>query len=217
MCRYFSAIVTKDLKAHWSKKTTAHEQILDQIRLDSKVISTNIRDFVAIEITPKDPEKISRKTEDWQLKVDIDNIKDLPEWFVENRQKAEKNCWKAWEESVQIQIGINDEHKGILYDTLVFLYDSSSAVLNDSSRAVLNDSSSAVLNGSSRAELNGSSSAVLNGSSRAELNDSSRAELNGSSSAVLKSTLGVGILGEKIFVHPMATLIQKDVVNAAEQ
>jgi hypothetical protein len=193
------------LKVHWSKKTTTHEDIIAEAKLEDKKLEN--RDFVRIEISPKDRTKMTRDPKDWKLKVDEEDT--LPEWYIEHQKKAEKNCWIAWEQSVQIQLGLNDEDKGILTDTLVFLYDSSSAELygsssaelygsssaelydsssaelNGSSRAELYDSSRAVLYDSSRAVLYDSSRAVLYGSSRAELNGSSSAELNGSSRAVL--------------------------------
>jgi hypothetical protein len=220
MCQYFSCIITKDLKVHWTKKTTAHEEIIAEAKLEDKKLEN--RDFVRIEISLKDTTKVTRNPDDWKFKVDEEDT--LPEWFIENQKKVEKACWKAWEESVQIQLGLNDENKGELEDTLVFLHGSSSAVLNDSSSAELNDSSSAELYDSSSAVLHGSSSAELHGSSSAELHDwssavlygSSSAELYDSSSAELKSKISIAISNNKIFVHKEATIKKTCKVKAAD-
>jgi len=181
LCRYLSCVVTNDFKAHWKKQSVDHESILDDLKLPDATLRN--RTFVRIEITPEtDPP--TRKPEDWKLRVDEEGT--LPEWFIEHRTKAETACWKAWEESVQIQLALNDEKKEVT-DTLIYLYGSSSAVLYGSSRAELYDSSSA--------ELYGSSSAVLYGSSRAVLKDSSSAELYGSSSAVLYDSSSAELYG----------------------
>ena len=141
MCNYFSCIITKDFKVHWSKKSVAHETIIAETKLEDKKLEN--REFVRIEISPKDTAKLTRNPDDWNFKVDEEET--LPEWFIENRSKAEKACWKAWEQSVQIQLGLNDEHKGKLTDTLVFLHDSSSAELYGSSSAELKSTRSVAI------------------------------------------------------------------------
>jgi hypothetical protein len=126
---------------HWSKKTTAHEEIIAETKLEDKKLEN--RDFVRIEISLKDKTKVTRNPDDWQLKVDEERT--LPEWFIENQKKAEKTCWKAWEESIQTQLGLNDENKGKLNEILIFLYENASAMLNGNASAMLNGNASAML------------------------------------------------------------------------
>jgi hypothetical protein len=180
LCEYFSCIITRDLNVHWLKQNPMnHEAIIESTKLDDKKLQD--RDFIRIEINPKGPH-ITRNQDDWTLKIDDERT--LPEWYEKNVAKATKACWKAWTESVKINLLLNDESVTVT-DTFLKLHDSSSAELHDSSRAVLYDSSRALLCGSSRAVLHDSSSAELCGSSSAELYDSSRALLCGSSSAEL--------------------------------
>ncbi|MCJ7459187.1 MAG: hypothetical protein MUP17_09370, partial [candidate division Zixibacteria bacterium] len=62
MCKYFSCVITKDLKVHWSKKTVNHEELLTEIKIED--VKLNERDFVRIEITPKDQDQITRNPDD---------------------------------------------------------------------------------------------------------------------------------------------------------
>ncbi len=197
MCEYFSCIVTNDFKAHWLPENPAdHEAVIEKLKLPD--IKLKNREFVRIEITPKNKANVTRVREDWQLKVDEEDS--LPDWFLENKKKAEKACWLAWEESVQVNVGIGDEKKGKLTDGYIRLY--------GNSRAVLDGNSSAVLYGNSRAVLDGNSRAVLYGNSSAELYGNSRAELYESSSAELKSKTSVAMRNGKLHVHAEATVIK---------
>ena len=206
MCDYFSCIITRDLNVHWLKQNPQdHQAIVDSTKLDEKKLEN--RDFVRIEITPKDPAHITRNQDDWTLRIDEERT--LPDWYEKNVAKATKACWKAWTESVKINIALNDESVNNLTDTFIKLYGSSSAELYGYSSAVLHGSSSAELHDSSRAELYGSSRAVLHGSSRAELHDSSSAELHGSSRAVLKSKLATAIEDDTIYVYPDAKILKQ--------
>lgn len=84
MCEYFSCVITKDLKVHWSKKTIAHEDIITELKLEDKKLEN--REFVRIEIAPKDRTKMTRNPKDWNFRVD--EAKTLPDWFIENQKKA---------------------------------------------------------------------------------------------------------------------------------
>jgi len=183
MCRYFSCIVTHDLKVHWSKSGPNHEAIIAEAKLDDSKLEN--REFVRIEITPKNVEAITRDAKDWILTVDEPST--IPNWFKKNQKQAEKKCWLAWEESVKIQIALGEEERTVT-DSYIVLCGSSHAVLCGSSHAELWDSSHAVLYGSSHAVLRGSSHAELRDSSHAELYDSSHAVLCGSSQAVLRDS-----------------------------
>ena len=90
-CQYFSCIITKDFKVHWSKRTMAHEDLLAELKLEDKKLEE--RDFVKIEIAPKDVKKVSRNRDDWTFKVDEERT--LPNWYDENVVKCQGACWKS--------------------------------------------------------------------------------------------------------------------------
>ena len=198
MCRYFSCIVTHDLKVYWSKSGPNHEAIIAEAKLDDSKLEN--RDFVRIEITPKNVEAVTRDAKDWILTVDEPST--IPNWFKKKQKQAEKKCWLAWRESVKTQVALGEEERTVMDNYILLcgsshaelrgsshaeLWDSSHAELWDSSHAVLRGFSHAVLRDSSHAELWDSSHAVLCGSSHAELWDSSHAVLRDSSHAALKS------------------------------
>ena len=135
MCNYFSCIVTENLKVHWLKNTMGHEDILAAAKLEDKKLTD--RDFVRIEIVPKDQTRPTRNKDDWNFKVDEERT--LPDWYEKNVIKAQKACWVAWEESVKIQLVLDDErHED--KDTFFMVYDSGLAEVYGSGRAVVHDS-----------------------------------------------------------------------------
>jgi len=194
MCNYFSCIITENLKVHWLKNTAGHEDILAAAKLEDKKLTD--RDFVRIEIVPKNDKKPTRNKDDWILKVDEERT--LPDWYEKNVIKAQKACWVAWEESVKIQLVLDDErHEGKDMFFLVYgsgravvygsgravVYGSGLAVVYDSGRAEVHDSGRAVVYGSGLAVVYGSGLAVVYGSGRAEVYDSGLAEVYGSGRA----------------------------------
>ena len=123
MCQFFSCIITKDLKVHWSKRTMAHEDLLSELRLEDKKLEE--RDFVKIEIAPKNVKKVSRNRDDWNYKVD--EKRTLPNWYDENVVKCQAACWKAWQESIEACLAVDKEEKSGK-DQLFFAYDSAKVV-----------------------------------------------------------------------------------------
>jgi len=235
MCNYFSCIITENLKVHWLKNTMGHEDILAAAKLEDKKLTD--RDFVRIEIVPKNDKKPTRNKDDWNFKVDEERT--LPDWYEKNVIKAQKACWVAWEESVKIQLVLDDErHEG--KDTFFMVYDSGRAVVHDSGLAVVHDSGRAVVYDSGLAEVHDSGRAevhdsgraevydsgravvhdsgraVVHDSGRAEVHDSGRAEVHDSGKVELKSTTSVAICHGKIFVHSQAQVIVKNEINASK-
>lgn len=195
MCNYFSCIITENLKVHWLKNTAGHEDILASAKLEDKKLTD--RDFVRIEIVPKNDKRPTRNKDDWNFKVDEERT--LPDWYEKNVIKAQKACWVAWEESVKIQLVLDDErHED--KDTFFMVYGSGLAVVNDSGRA----------------EVYGSGRAVVYGSGLAVVYDSGLAEVYDSGKVELKSTTSVAICNGKIFVHSQAQVIVKDKVDASK-
>jgi hypothetical protein len=159
MCNYFSCIITEDLKVHWLKNTAGHEDILVAAKLEDKKLTD--RDFVRIEIVPKNQAKPTRNKDDWTFKVDEERT--LPDWYEKNVIKAQKACWVAWEESVKIQLVLDDErHEG--KDTFFMVYGSGLAEVYGSGRAVVYGSGRAEVYGSGKVELKSTTSvAICNG------------------------------------------------------
>ena len=185
MCRYFSCIVTKDLKAHWSKKSMAHEDLVAELKLEDKKLEE--RDFVRIEITPKENAKVTRNLDDWTLRVDEERT--LPEWYAKDVIKAEKAAMTALEESLQINVALDKEEKRG-QDQMFYAYGSSKVEAHDSSKVVAHDSSRV----------------VAYGSSTVEAYDSSTVEL--------KSATAVVLSNRKIFVTKEAKVIRASKVEA---
>jgi len=227
MCEYFSCIITKDFKAHWLKSTVSHDDTITSLKLEDKKLEE--RDFVRIEITPKDKTKITREKEAWVLKVDEE--KTLPDWYEKNIIKAQKACWIAWEESVQIQLALDKEEK-IVTDTLIYAWGSSHVVARGSSHVVARGSSHVVAWGSSHVVAWGSSHVVAWGSSHVVAWGSSHVVARGSSHVVARGSSHVVawdsshveiqaisasvVCHGKIFVHKEATIIKTSEVKASE-
>jgi len=219
MCDYFSCIITKDLRVHWQKGSASHDDVLQALKLED--VKLQERDFVRIEIVPKNDKRPTRNKDDWNFKVDEERT--LPDWYEKNVIEAQKACWIAWEESVKIQLVLDDErHED--KDTFFMVYDSGLAVVHGSGRAVVYDSGRAVVYDSGRAEVYDSGLAVVHDSGRAVVHDSGRAVVYDSGLAVvhdsgkveLKSTTSIAICNGKIAVHTEATIIKTTTVNAAD-
>ena len=114
MCNYFSCIIDRKGQVYWLKKSNSHEDIIHINKLKDNKIED--RNFVRIEIVPKDEKEVTRNKKDWIFKVD--EVKTLPKWYTKNKKQNEKLCWEEWKKSVKEQIVINDE-KRIVKNTYV--------------------------------------------------------------------------------------------------
>ena len=218
-CQYFSCIITKDLKVHWSKRTMAHEDLLAELRLEDKKLEE--RDFVKIEIAPKDVKKVSRNRDDWTFKVDEERT--LPNWYDENVVKCQGACWKAWEESVQVNLAIDKEEKHGK-DQLFFAYDSSTVRTSgsstveayDSATVQAYDSATVQAYDSATVEAYGSARVVAYGSATVKAYDSATVEAYDYATVELKSDCVTVLCRGKIFVTETAIVVRASVVKAAE-
>ena len=156
MCQFFSCIITRDLKVHWSKRTMAHEDLLSELRLEDKKLEE--RDFVKIEIAPKDVKKVSRNRDDWNYRVDEERT--LPNWYDENVVKCQTACWKAWQESIEVNLAVEKEEKSGR-DQLFFAYDSAKVVAYGSAKVEAYGSATVQAYGSSTVELKSDCVTVL--------------------------------------------------------
>ena len=227
MCQYFSCIITKDFKVHWSKRTMAHEDLLAELRLEDKKLEE--RDFVKIEISPKDVKKVSRNRDDWTFKVDEERT--LPNWYDENVVKCQGACWKAWEESIAVNLAIDKEEKSGK-DQLFFAYGSSKVEAYDSVKVVASDSAKVVASDSAKVVAYDSAKVVAYDSVKVEAYDSAKVEAYdsatveaygsatveayGSATVELKSDYATVLCHRKIFVTEKAIVIRASVVKAAE-
>jgi hypothetical protein len=242
MCQYFSCIVTKDLKVHWLPSNPCdHEAVINKLRLEDTKLQ--FRDFVRIEISPKDTSKVTRSIRDWQLKVDEPAT--LPEWFVEKQKEAEKNCFVALKESMQINIALGDENKGEVRDTYLMLrensqvvawgnsqvvaWGNSKVVAWGNSKVVARENSQVVARGNSKVEAWENSQVEARGNSKVEARENSTVEAWGNSKVVawenskvearenskveIKSTLAVVLSNGKIFVHTDAEVVKTSKVG----
>jgi hypothetical protein len=205
----------------------AHEDLLAELKLEDKKLEE--RDFVKIEIAPKDVKKVSRSRDDWNYKVDEERT--LPNWYDENVVKCQKACWKAWEESVEACLAVDKEEKTckdqlffaygsakvIAYDSAtVQAYDSAKVQAYDSATVRTSGSSTVRTSGSSTVEAYGSATVIAYGSSTVQAYDSAKVQAYDSATVELKSDYATVLCHGKIFVTEKATVVRASVVKAAE-
>jgi len=136
MCKYFSCIIDRNGQVYWLKNSNSHEDIIRINNLKDDKIED--RDFVRIEIIPKDGKRVTRNKKDWVLKVDEPGT--LPKWYIKNKKQNEKLCWNEWKKSVKKQIAINTE-KRIVKDTYVIAQGNSHVEAHDNSHIDAYDNS----------------------------------------------------------------------------
>jgi len=217
-CQFFSCIITKDFKVHWSKRTMAHEDLLAELKLEDKKLEE--RDFVKIEIAPKDVKKVSRNRDDWTFKVDEERT--LPNWYDENVVKCQGACWKAWEESVHVNLAIDKEEK-TCKDQLFFAYGSAKVVAYGSATVEAYDyatvraygsatvraynSAKVVAYGSATVVAYGSAKVVAYGSATVRAYNSATVEAYGSAKVVAYGSATVEAYGSaKVVAYGSATV-----------
>lgn len=162
MCNYFSCLIDRNLKAGWDEATVQHETLIKKSGWKDDKLDN--RDFVRIEITPKDPNSVTRNREDWNYKVDEEDT--LPTWYEEYEAVCIEECWKAWEESVKINIVTG--HEVVVTNTRYI-------------RA----------HGSAQVEAHGSAQVKAHGSAQVEAYDSAQVIQKGSGEITLYSDTSV--------------------------
>jgi len=107
MCKYFSCIVTRELKVVWSKKTCAHKELIAEAKLSDTKLEN--RDFVRVEL----PQKLISQQESKM----IGHIGKMKKALFQNGMlkhcKIQKKVWAAWKESVLFQLLIGEEQERI--------------------------------------------------------------------------------------------------------
>ena len=221
----------------------AHEDLLSELRLEDKKLEE--RDFVKIEIAPKDVKKVSRNREDWNFKIDEERT--LPNWYDENVVKCQAACWKAWQESIEACLAVDKEEKSgkdqlfFAYDSstvrtsgsstveasgsatviaygssTVQAYDSATVIAYDSATVKASDSVTVRAYGSATVVAYGSATVIAYGSAKVEVYGSAKVLAYGSATVELKSDYASVLCHGKIFVTEKATVVRASVVKAAE-
>jgi len=173
----------------------AHEDLLSELRLEDKKLEE--RDFVKIEIAPKDVKKVSRSRDDWNFKVDEERT--LPNWYDENVVKCQGACWKAWQESIEACLAVDKEEKSgkdqlffaygsakvIAYDSVkVRAYDSAKVRAYNSAKVIAYDSAKVRAYGSAKVEAYDSATVVAYDSAKVEAYGSAKVEAYDSATVV---------------------------------
>jgi hypothetical protein len=180
MCRFKSYIVTKDLKVHGSRRTSSHEDILEELKIEDGKDQNAIlmREHVKIEVYPKDDNKKTRNLADWIYREDEPGT--LPEWYQKNKARIEETVLLQLTEDLQVQLAMGEEEREVT-DTEIYVFDSSKVVAWGSSKVVARGSSQVVAWGSSKVDARGSSQVDARGSSKVDARGSSKVDARGSS------------------------------------
>jgi hypothetical protein len=98
MCKFWSCILTKEMKVLWDKDNSSHDNLISSAKLKDDKLEN--RTFVRIEVSPKtDIGIFSKKRSVWTLKVDEEGT--LPLWFSASRKTCEARVWKEWENAMK--------------------------------------------------------------------------------------------------------------------
>ena len=95
MCKFWSAILTREGKVLWDRNMSSHEELIRKNNLNDGELKN--RGFVRIEITPKDI--TSKKKGDWSYKVDEPST--IPDWYQNDPLAQEKIVWKEWKMAME--------------------------------------------------------------------------------------------------------------------
>src|SRR3990167_8571400 len=90
MCKFRSMIVLRTGEILSLEKSDSHNEIIKHFRL-KEGISEN-RNFVAVEIVPKNGLLFSCVKKEWMLTVDEESS--IPAWFSEDRANYEDKCYQ---------------------------------------------------------------------------------------------------------------------------
>src|SRR3990167_1211008 len=90
MCKFKSMIVLRTGEILSLEKSDSHNEIIKHFRL-KEGISEN-RNFVTVEIVPKNGLLFSCVKEEWMLTVDEESS--IPAWFSEDRANYEDKCYQ---------------------------------------------------------------------------------------------------------------------------
>ena len=91
MCKPASGVFTKGHKAHWSKYTDSHEEIIEEHKLNADGVGGP--NIVRFEISPPDCD-LSKPLSEWEYRVDQHVT---PEWYdKDDAEKAARAMLTEW-------------------------------------------------------------------------------------------------------------------------
>lgn len=97
MCKFWSAILTRDRRVLWDRDISSHEELIRKFGLKDDKLAD--RDFVRVEVTPKTGKLASKKKSDWVLK--IDELDTLPDWYTNDTRGNDKLIWAEWKSAME--------------------------------------------------------------------------------------------------------------------
>jgi hypothetical protein len=203
MCRYFSCLVLRDFSVVWDKLQNSHEELILKAGLKDDKLEN--RDFVRIEVTPKNMEAPTRNLEDWRYKEDEEAT--LPEWYCANKPRAQKAVLDALEVSLRTQLVLDGESIEVK-DSYVVAWGNSKVVARGNSEVVAWDDSKVDAWDDSKVDARGNSKVDARGNSKVDAWDNSKITIN--------SATSVAVCKGKIIVYKLAKVMMKDSFKANE-
>ena len=125
MCNPASFCVNRELKVFWSKKSDAHEDIIE--KFDLHVDGVREANFVRVEVVPPKEGAFETPLDQWVYKLDQQNA---PSWY--DKDKTEKACRIALVDWAAAKLALSGEVKTIK-DGMLYACDSSTVTAYDSS------------------------------------------------------------------------------------
>jgi len=110
MCQFYSPIVTRELKIlDCVEQNDSHEDVIEKYRLKDDKLKN--RDFVRLEINPKDDDIFNHKISNWIYRED--EIDTLPNWYKKNKDIIKKKCYAKLRKVFKKQFLVGGKYKVI--------------------------------------------------------------------------------------------------------
>ena len=133
LCAPASFCVNRELKVFWSKKSDAHEDIIEEF--DLHVDGVREANFVRVEVVPPKEGAFETPPDQWVFKLDQENA---PSWY--DKDKTEKACRIALVDWAAAKLALSGQVKtikaGVLYacgSSAVTAYNKSTVIACDKS------------------------------------------------------------------------------------
>ena len=200
MCQFFSPIVTRKMEIlHCVDIDDSHETVIEKFKLKDDKLED--RDFVRLEIEPKDYKQLTKtfKISDWNYGEDEEST--LPSWYLKNQEKIKS---LAFDELKKIyrKMFVFGKEKRIINNGRIFAYDSSTVEAYSSSVVKAYDSSTVKAYDSSIIKAYSSSVVEAYDSSVVEAYSSSVVEAYDSSTTIVFSC-------KRVKVESLAVIVDR--------
>ena len=165
LCAPASFCVNRELKVFWSKKSDAHEDIIEEF--DLHVDGVREANFVRVEVVPPKEGAFETPPDQWVFKLDQENA---PSWY--DKDKTEKACRIALVDWAAAKLALSGQVKtikaGVLYacgSSAVTAYNKSTVIACDKSTVTACGSSTVTAYNSSTVTAYNKSTVTAYGSS----------------------------------------------------